>query len=239
MSAAASSDPQPADELPELTYKVAPPGSEERVEALKLVADSVAQMRQVSSAAVILHPATLSATVLLIAIMSRYLVFSTLITTSVGMMMAGMLAVRMYTANYLTQAEKIGFKWLEDYSKHANGNGNGNGSRDPIVLIAKWGDEIIGALVMRVVKRERKGYVRAWTVKLRYRNKGVGRGLLEEGAKAVWGKGGRGMVFEDDHANAGRMLPDVFNRTFDKQEVKARDMLAAVVAETRKERSSR
>ena len=254
----ASAVPQQNEEIPDLTYKVAPADSDERVEALKLVADSVAQQRQAASRAVILHPATLSGAIVLFAIMARILDTTTLFTTTAGMLMAGMLAVRWYTAGYIQLAEQIGFKWLEEYSKnnhkghyrsnsnssgsgsgHSNGNGGSPTNRDPIVLIAKWGDEIIGALVLRVVKRERKGYVRAWTVKLKYRTKGVGRGLLEEGAKVVWGRGGRGMIFEDNHANAGRVLPDFFNAQFEKREVRAREVLAEVVAETRRERSSR
>ena len=241
--------PAHEDTLPELKYEVVPSSpSDDRVEALKLIADSVAQQRQLASKAIILHPAILAAAVVVIAILARFLELYTLVTTTVGLTMSAMLGVRWYTAAYISIAEGIGFKWLQDTTRprsNSNGsisgspNGNGNGNRDPIVLIARGGNEIIGALVLRVMKRERKGYVRAWTVKMKYRHKGVGRGLLEEGAKAVWGKGGRGMQFEDDHANAGRALPEYFNGGFDKNEAKGREMLAEVVAETRKERSSR
>lgn len=235
---------QPEEEsIPELTYQVAPADSEERVEALKLVADSVAQQRQVASKAIIFHPFVLATAIVLVGIVSRYVEIPTLVTTATGMIMAGLVMVRWYTSEYIRSAEKIGFKWLEDYGRQSspNGNGNGNGgnTREPVVLVAKWGDEVIGALIMRVFKRQRMGYVRAWTVKLKFRNKGIGRGLLEEAAKIVWGKGGRGMVFEEDHANAKRFLPEYLNGPFERNEVKARNALAEVVAETRKERSSR
>ena len=56
--------------------------------------------------------------------------------------------------------------------------------------MAKWGEEeIIGALVMRVMRKEKRCVVRAWTVKGRYRGNGVGRGLLEEGVRVAMGKG--------------------------------------------------
>ena len=241
----AETAPTTQEDIPELTYNVAPVSpSDDRIEALRLVADSIAQQRQVASKAVILHPATLSAAIAVLAVLSRMLEFSIMLTTSAGLIMAGLLAVRWYTSGYLSMAEKINFAWLDEGSgggganHNTNGNGNGN-NRDPIVLVSKWGDEVIGALVMRVVKRERKGYVRAWTVKLKYRNKGIGRGLLEEAAKVVWGKGGRVMQFEEGHANSGRVLPDILNKGMERHEAKGREMLAVVVAETKRERSSR
>lgn len=69
-------------------------------------------------------------------------------------------------------------------------------------MVTKWGEEIIGALVVRVSRRERKAFVRAWTVLRRYRGKGVGRGLLEEGVGRVMGKAGvKGVEFEEEHAS--------------------------------------
>ena len=241
--------PLPQEELPELSYNVAPAEpAKDRVEALKLIADSVAQQRQEASKAVILHPATLSATAVILAIMAKLTELSLMITTSAGLIIAGLVAVRWYTSSYIAQAEAINRKWLQititTDGNNASSNGsppkkNGNKNEDPIVLVSKWGDEIIGALVMRVVKRERKGYVRAWTVKLRYRNKGIGRGLLEEAAKVVWARGGRMMEFESQHANSHRALPPFFNGPLEKHEAHARVMLADVVTETRRERSSR
>ncbi|KAL9628109.1 MAG: hypothetical protein Q9164_007390, partial [Protoblastenia rupestris] len=251
-AAMTTTTPLVQDEIPELTYNIAPAEpADDRIEALKLIADSVAQQRQAASKAVIIHPATLSATVALTAIMARFMEVSMLLTTSIGLTMAALLATRFYTSGYLAKAEAINWTWLENTSHTTepnNSNGNGNGSptkksgsknEDPIVLVSKWGDQIIGALVMRMVKRERKGYVRAWTVKLRYRKKGIGRGLLEEAAKVVWGRGGRMMEFETQHANSHRVLPAFFDGPFENNEMHARNMLSDVVIETKRERSSR
>lgn len=71
-----------------------------------------------------------------------------------------------------------------------------------MIVVTKWGEEVIGALVIRVSKRERKAYVRAWTVLRRYRGKGVGKSLLEEGVKRVMGKAAvKGVEFEEEHAS--------------------------------------
>ncbi|KAL8713075.1 MAG: hypothetical protein Q9220_002935 [cf. Caloplaca sp. 1 TL-2023] len=76
---------------------------------------------------------------------------------------------------------------------------------DNIVIVTKWGEEeIIGALVMRVLRREKRCVIRAWTVKLKYRGKGVGRGLLEEAVRVAREKGVvvEGKVgFEEGHAS--------------------------------------
>ncbi|KAL9100846.1 MAG: hypothetical protein Q9163_003836 [Psora crenata] len=245
----AASAPTPQEAIPELTYNIAPAEpADDRTAALKLVADSVAQQRQVASKAVILHPATLAAAVVVLAIMARFLELSLMVTTSAGLVMSALLMVRWYTSGYLAKAEEINWSWLEHSSTPGRNNGQGSGSpgkkngsknEDPIVLVARWGDEIIGALVMRLVKRERKGYVRAWTVKLHYRNKGVGRGLLEEAARIVWGRGARMMEFENKHVHSHRVLAPFFHGPLEKNETHARDMLADVVAETKRQRNSR
>jgi predicted GNAT family acetyltransferase len=81
------------------------------------------------------------------------------------------------------------------------------------VLVVKWGSEIIGALVLgwadnsegarkRGTRRRRgKAVVRAWTVKGKYRGKGVGGGLLEEAVKVAGEKGADGIVFCGEHAS--------------------------------------
>ena len=75
-------------------------------------------------------------------------------------------------------------------------------------MVTKWDKEIIGALVIRVSKREKKGFVKAWTVARRYRGKGVGGDLLQEGVKLAMGKSGvKGVEFEEDGAREYSNIP--------------------------------
>ncbi|KAL9575906.1 MAG: hypothetical protein Q9212_007577, partial [Teloschistes hypoglaucus] len=102
-----------------------------------------------------------------------------------------------------------------------------NGAEN-VVVVTKWGEEeIIGALVMKVMKRERKAVLRAWTVKLRYRGREVGRGLLEEGVRVARAKG-----------YSHKILPEMFNKGFERREKKAKATLAKVMAEQGMGRSS-
>jgi GNAT superfamily N-acetyltransferase len=83
---------------------------------------------------------------------------------------------------------------------------------DDRMVVVKWGEEVIGALVLgwadgeaakkKQGRRKRgKAIVRAWTVRLKYRGKGVGEGLLEEAVKVAGERGADGVVFERDHAS--------------------------------------
>ncbi|KAI4206130.1 MAG: hypothetical protein LQ346_001273 [Caloplaca aetnensis] len=111
-----------------------------------------------------------------------------------------------------------------------------------VTVVTKWGeDEIIGALVMRVLRKEKRAVIRAWTVKGRYRRHGVGRGLLEEGVRvaremgcvtagAVGGVGGVDFDWAG-HANSHRVLPGMFNKGFERRERQARKMLDEVLKE--------
>lgn len=272
----------PTDQIPALTYEVVKPEDQDaRIAALKLVADSVAQQRQTAGRAIIFHPAVISAVVLLIALAAQYIDWTVMITTGMGVVMAGLLGVRLLTAHYISLAEEINFGWLNGTEKEGEGSGglsdpskSGNNSgkevvhkrtgsdgknADPVIIISKWGEEIMGAVVLRFVNKERKGYVRAYTVRLKYRRKGVGEGLLEEAVKYVWGKGGRAVEFDEAHASESEafslgsrsqltkknltdskmILPSFFNGVFKRNEKRVQDQLAHVVEAQRKEKSSR
>ncbi|KAL9022453.1 MAG: hypothetical protein Q9185_000360 [Variospora sp. 1 TL-2023] len=122
-----------------------------------------------------------------------------------------------------------------------NSNNNDGPDVENVLIVTRWGDdEIIGALVLRVFRRESKALVRAWTVKRRYRGHGVGRGLLEEGVKVARGRVGKGGEAEVEvrFDEAGgvyshRVLPDVFNKGVERRERRAIKCLDEVLEEQR------
>ena len=121
---------------------------------------------------------------------------------------AALAAIYWITTDYASLAERINWDWLGGYTPPSTPTGErGTALKkqskcdDPVVLVSKWGEEVIGALVMKVVKRERKAYVRAWTVDSKYRGNGIGGGLLEEGVRIAWGKGARAFEFAKAHAS--------------------------------------
>ncbi|KAF2682144.1 acetyltransferas-like protein [Lentithecium fluviatile CBS 122367] len=221
----------PSDELPQLTTFTAET-EEDRIDGLRLVADSVAQQRQVASKILIFHPINLAAFFVVIAILVQRLYADTdslytIATTIGGLTMAFLVAVRWATARYLTLAEDINWEWLGE---------------DRLIVV-KWGEEVIGALVLgwadsdaakkpRGGRRRRgKAVVRAWTVRLKYRGKGVGEGLLEEAVKIAGERGADGILFERDHANSQRVLPSIYNGFMNEREAKAEKKLEKVADE--------
>jgi ribosomal protein S18 acetylase RimI-like enzyme len=69
------------------------------------------------------------------------------------------------------------------------------------------------------------GCIRGWSVRNRYRRKGVGTELLEEAIKICQAKGWSGPEIDADHANSKRHLPGLFVGPFDKRDFKARTLL--------------
>lgn len=187
--------------------------TEDKISALRLIADSIAQQRQLAARALIFHPVTLSAHIVLLAVISQLLYSSLndlplILTTAVGITMAALLGVRYAVQEYLSLAEQINFAWLRRpcYPDGEEEHGELVAQDDDRILITKFGDEVIGTLVLRLVpasssssstgenntkasKKRRggggKGVIRAWTVRLKYRRKGVGRDLLDEGVRLV------------------------------------------------------
>jgi GNAT superfamily N-acetyltransferase len=222
----------PLDAAPPLTTTILTT-HDDKAAALKLIADSIAQQRQTASKALILSPAFFAVWILAIAVLARLVYHEPadvgiLLTTGAGATMAMFLACRMATAGYIGAAEAVNWGFLQ----------NPDGEED-VVIGTRFGDEVIGALVLRVegANRGRKAarqtgnaIIRAWTVRLRFRNKGVGRGLLEEAVRVARERGGKDVLvgFADDHANSKRVLWDMFNGVFRKQQERAVKMLEDV-----------
>jgi len=255
---AAKTAQDPLASIPELTTKPAVT-EDDKIEALHLLADSVAQQRQLASSAVIFHPGTFATFGLAIYIVYQNLYKGsrsdwTLIgTTGAGILMAMLVTVRWLCSGYIEEAEKVGtWKWLDQGRDDSDGESTVVGDSDEI-LLARFGDEIIGTVVVRGRKdipystgggsgtsprksRNNKnvsvtGLIRGWTVKRRYRRRGIGRSLLEEAVKLCQSKGWRGPEFAEDHANSARVLPQALNAGFTKRERLAGEMLDKVKEE--------
>ncbi len=115
--------------------------------------------------------------------------------------MAGLVGVRWAGSRYIGLAEGVNWdSWVD------------GGGEEDVWVVTRWGEDVVGVVVLRFVREEGlvrgrrkggrlRGMIRAWTVKLRYRRKGVGRGLLEEGVKVCVGRGVDVMEFAGDHAS--------------------------------------
>jgi GNAT superfamily N-acetyltransferase len=233
--------PDPLDSIPPLTTKTLT-SAPDKVAALKLVADSIAQQRQLASTAVIFYPVTIAVYVLVLAIVSQLLYKSNddiplLLTTGAGITMALLVGVRAWVNEYITLAEGFNTSFLE----------NDDGEQD-IIIGSRYGEGIIGALILRIERNGHgngkkkskggktggKGLVRAWTTKQRYRGAGVGTELLEEAVRLTREKLGNSaeIGFAAEHANSKMVLPEMLNQGFRKREVRAARALEAVIEST-------
>lgn len=246
----APTETSPLVGVPELLTKWATT-DDDKIESLKLLADSVAQMRQLASNAMIFHPLTVSIWLLLIAIAGQWQYDGTTTSlalvgvTAAGLSMAVLIAVRWAVSGYIELAEQVGtWKWLEGV-KESEGD-----KVEDVVLLERFGDEAVGTVVIRGLRDDNasakkggkrqgsgggKGNVRAvirgWSVKRRYRRKGLGTGLLEEAIKVCQEKGWSGPSFADEHANSGRVLWPTFNGAMESRERKAKLLLEKIVEE--------
>lgn len=222
-----------------------------KIDALKLIADSIAQQRQIASYSLITHPITLSIYALLVATLARYLYKTSsdlgiLVTTVAGISMACLIAVRGACSGYISAAEEINLSYLDS---------QGDGGEE-LLITSTFGTEIIGALVLHLQpkifkasppsspsKKSRKSHhgnhhkggkslIRAWTTSLRYRKKGIGSALLEEAVKITRERLGRDaeIGFSVSHANSLRVLPQIFNGRITRGEYQAAKLLEDVVA---------
>jgi hypothetical protein len=212
---------------------------DDKIAALKLIADSIAQQRQHASRAVIFHPYTIAGYILLLALVSQFIYktrsdIGIVATTSAGITMACLIAIRGLTGGYLSLAEEFNWKFAT----------NEDGEED-IIIGSRYGEEIMGSLILRLerngngsgkkktksAKTGGKGVVRAWTVRMRYRGKGVGTELLEEAVRITREKLGNSaeIGFAAEHANSKMILPETFNASFRKREARAAKALENVV----------
>lgn len=250
----------PLEGVPPLTTTVVT-SEDDKVEALHIIADTVAQQRQFASQAILFHPAVISTMVIIFGLIYQWLYkgarsdWALIGTTSAGTVMALLISIRGLTGGYIEEAEAVGtWKWL-DKGRDAEAAGEIADDQDTI-LLSRFGEKPIGALVLRGVRdvarstsgtgsgtRSRRqnssgknapvtGMIRAFSVQNRYRRKGVGVELLEEAITVCQDKGWSGPEFAEDHALSKRVIPKMFHSSFAQREKKARAMLEKVKEES-------
>lgn len=245
--AAPAVDPRPSNDstsddplagVPPLTTRLATT-REDRIDALKLIADAVAQQRQAGARAIIFHPLTVCGFVAVLGAIGQLLYkgsrsdLALIGTTFAGTVMAGLVSVRWMVSGYIEEAERVGtWRWLDQGrdradTVHVEGAVD-NGSDGDDILLTRFGDTAIGALVLRGVRQTASaedaadgvasqsqssprsdvtGTIRAWTVSRRYRGRGVGLALLEDAVRLCKSRHWGGPTFAHDHAHSARLLP--------------------------------
>ncbi|KAH8681296.1 hypothetical protein BX600DRAFT_429249 [Xylariales sp. PMI_506] len=237
------------DDLPPLTVGVLE-NDVEKVDALNLVADSIAQQRQTASLQLVFHPYLLAGLAGGLALAFQYswrarrdLGLALMLHS--GVIMTYLLVIRYMTGGYIQVAEGLKWSWL------AAEEGAASGGDEDTVIGVRFGANLIGTLVLRLEpspatlasggkKRTRasalkggKGVIRAWTVHLKYRHKGVGTDLLHEAVRITRERCGKDaeVGFAQEHANSAAVLPEIFSGPLRKSEQKAAKALEEVLAE--------
>ncbi|KAM3443384.1 hypothetical protein NHJ13734_001912 [Beauveria thailandica] len=243
--------------IPRLTYTAAQTADEKR-DALRLVADTIAQQRQVASTAVIFHPATLGPFVAVLA----GLVYRSgsdwvgAVILASGVVVAYLAAVQYYTYGYLQRAER--FNWKRFITPPSASDEPPAQQQQDTVLYARYGDDVIAALVLRLVEaskmpssssssssstvasqqqqqQQQRGtgssaQIRAWATRLRYRHAGVGGDMLREAVALARSSLGpaAAIEFSDSHAHAVDTTK-YFTAPFARREKRARQALAQAI----------
>lgn len=227
------------DELPPLTTAILTT-EEDKTEALKLIADSIAQQRQLAATAILFNPAIVAAYIVLCAVVYKFAYKTpadagTFVTTWAGVTMGVLVLVRGQTSGYITLAEAFGWNFVR----------NPDSEDQDIIIGSRYGEEIIGATTLRLERpggssssnrkktsyKGGKGIIRAWTVRLKYRRAGVGTELLEETVRVAREKCGKDaeIGFAAEHANSTMFLPEYFNTVFRRTEAMAQKCLQKVL----------
>ncbi|KAI0915045.1 hypothetical protein F4823DRAFT_7765 [Ustulina deusta] len=241
------------DDLPPLSTNILETQTEKE-DAMRLIADSIAQQRQTSSSYLIFHPFLLPPLVAALAGAYRYAWvyrqdIGTSLLTICGVIMTYLLGIRFFTGGYIQAAEELRWSWLSPTSSP-----NPSPSEQDLILGVRFGEQLIGTLVLRLepspssahasgggnrrrsrtsLLRGGRGVIRAWTVKLKYRGQGIARDLLHEAVRLTRERCGRDaeVGFAAEHANSQMLLPEPFNTPFRRSERKAAKSLEKVVSD--------
>lgn len=191
----------------------------------------------------------------------RHSDLGTTLTVASGAVTTYLLAIRYLTSGYLRAAEALSWDFLTDQDlvigtrfgadlvgalvlrlerpshQHSSssssvsscssaGNGGGIGRR-------KSHHRQNSSAAKSAGRRGGKGVIRAWTTRLRYRGRGVGRDMLREAVRVTRERCGRDarVGFAKEHANSVVVLPELFNKWFRKREMEAARALEGILAE--------
>ncbi|KAL6884039.1 hypothetical protein HDV57DRAFT_441961 [Trichoderma longibrachiatum] len=248
-SAYASTPLDPIDDVPPLSLEPLLT-HDDKVAGLNLIADSIAQMKQRAAQSMVFHPLCITLLFLTWAGIYRWAYEpstadpSMALLLSCGVTVTYLTAIRYATDGYVNLAENLRWSWLE-------GSGSVEGD---FIIGARYGGALIGVLVLRLEPRFSslssgsgrrknrsrsmsfrggKGVIRAWTTRLRYRNKGIGRDLLDGAIRIVKDRCGKDaeVGFAREHANSTMLLPAMFNGAFRRDEVRAAKALEKALEE--------
>ncbi|KAF4982093.1 hypothetical protein FZEAL_2199 [Fusarium zealandicum] len=221
-----------AEEPPPLALEVLT-NPKEKKDALKLIVDSVAQQRQVASRSMVFHPMSLAALVGVLSI-AHYVAgiggdISTMLITYPGIILAYLVTIRCCTSSYIRIAEDT--DWLDWLN-------NSDGVEDTIVG-ARFGEDIIAAVIIRFETGGKKALIRGWTTRTKYRRRGLGGDMLRETVKIAKQAQGRTCVveFADDHANSNLPINAIFNGPFRTQRDRAKQALSVAVKDWETDKS--
>ncbi|KAA6406794.1 MAG: hypothetical protein FRX48_09518 [Lasallia pustulata] len=171
--------------------------------ALRLIADSIAQQRQLSSRLLLAHPLTLALAFAVLAAVAQVVLarphgsWALVGTTWAGCVMALLVG---YGEAVIGCAVLRIVAGERERGKGKRGRGGEEGAGEGV----DGGVEVEG--------------------------EGCGEGLLEEAVRvAVVERGCEAVEFAEVHANSGRVLPKIFNGGFDRREQRARKTLQEVV----------
>jgi predicted GNAT family acetyltransferase len=221
-----------APEPPPLSIEILT-NSKEKKDALKLIVDSVAQQRQTASRALIFHPISLSIFTACLAIVHYGANIgndlSTMLIIYPGIILTYLVAIRYFTSAYIRIAEET--NWLDWMRKD---------EVEDTIIGARFGGDIIGAVILRLCHSEKKAIIRGWTTRSRYRGRGLGGDMLSKVVKIAKEKLGKDCVveFAPDHANSHLPLYTIFNGPFLAREAKAKKALGSALKDWEKGRDA-
>ncbi|PKS09094.1 hypothetical protein jhhlp_003708, partial [Lomentospora prolificans] len=237
------------DDIPPLSLEVLT-DDDDKTDALQLVADSVGEQRKEAAVSLATNPVCVVGLVTTMALSYRYYhgVSGNLPMAIVvcGALVVGYLVAAYYlTAGYNRLAQEVIPSWMS----------SGDCRRD-MVLAARKGNEIIAALILTLepsftqMSRRRGRHaslrggrcvIKAWTTAKAHRGEGVGVDLLTKAAKLTREKCGRDAAigFAKEHVHSTMILPEMFNGSFRKREMKATKLLDEVLADIDNSRKKR